>query len=1113
MVVSYCCADCDSAEFRKYNDRQGHNVVTVGQSNQSSGDLALRRHRAVALFIGLVVLLAVTFPASATTISETFNQADSTTLGPTLTWTETDGDLRTVSNHVEGTSPGILHAARAESDLASSDMFSQAEVTFRSGSLPTVVVAYAIARYSSSTPNYYGVILYTVDSGVSYKLGLRKRISLTQDIPLVWPDFDVTSSIVPGTPNTIRIEVEGTSPTITLRAYLDGGLKQTVTGETGFDGQRRAGLALYWDTTTTTNYVTLDNFQAGDLGGSGGGQANVTGQWSTLPYTMPINPIHVGVLRTGRVLIVAGSEADPIKHQEGSSKAAVWDLQSGTITVQDPLWDLFCNGMAFLPDGRALVIGGTEAYDPFYGDARATVFDPQTEKFVQVESMAHGRWYATATAMDDGRILTFSGLDETSTTNQAVELYRVAYGWGPEAVAPWTPPLYPWLHLLPNGRVFYSGYGPNSNIFDPATSTWSLNVATTAYGQLRWYGSSVLLPLLPENGYAPRVMIMGGSISDQISAPATATAEIIDLSQQTPHWQLVPPMSRPRVQMNATILPNGKVLATGGSASNEDESTASLAADLFDPVTKTWSPAGSASYARLYHSVALLLPDATVMTAGSNPSAAFANSPNRGAYQPHIEIWTPPYLFTTDASGNVVPAARPTISAAPASIGYAGSFQVQSPNAADITSVVLIRPGSPTHAFDMEQRLVGLSFSAAGSTLTVSGPPNARIVPPGYYMLFILNGQGVPSIASFVQVSATSGNQPPKGTITQPAGDVTIQAGQSVTFGGSGFDPDGAISRFAWIFPDGGPNSSTNQNPGVVTFPSAGTFVASLTVVDSLGDTDPSPPTRTVTVLAGTNQPPTANPGGPYSGTTLQAIQFDGTGSSDSDGSIASYTWTFGDGSTGTGATPTHAYATSGAYTVTLTVTDNNGASNTNSTTATALNQAPTANPGGPYSGIATQGIKFNGSGSSDLDGTITSYAWTFGDGSTGTGATPTHAYATSGVYTVALTVTDNNGASSSASTTATVQGPPNAPSNLGATVSTKRKVILTWVDNSNNETGFKIEQSTNGTTFAQIATVGANVTTYTDGGNQTGTYYFRVRAYNGAGNSAYSNTVTVQIR
>jgi hypothetical protein len=577
-------------------------------------------------------------------------------------------------------------------------------------------------------------------------------------------------------------------------------------------------------------------------------QANVTGQWTTLPYTMPINPIHVGLLRTGKVLIVAGSENEANKHLESSSKGAVWDLQAGTITVQDILWDVFCNGMAFLPDGRALIVGGTEQYDPFYGEARATVFDPATEAFVQVESMAHGRWYATATTMNDGRVLAFSGLNEGGATNKAVELYRIAFGWSPEVVAPWTPPLYPWLHLLPNGTVFYSGPGVASHIFTPSTSTWTLNVATTRYGQSRSAGTSVLLPLVPQTGYAPRVMIMGGH------DPATATAEIINLSQPTPQWRSVPSMSLPRIQMSAVLLPDGKVFASGGSVNNEDGATASRAADLFDPISETWSPAGVATYARLYHSVALLLPDATVMTAGSNPS--------RGTYEDHIEIWKPPYLFTTDGSGNPVPAARPTISAAPARVGYAASFQVQSPNATNIGSVVLVRPGSPTHAFDMEQRMVGLTFSASGTTLTVSGPPDARIAPPGYYMLFLLNSQGVPSIARFVQISPTAGNLPPTGTITQPAGDVTIQAGQSVTFAGSGSDADGAVSTFAWLFPDGAPDSSTAQNPGPVTFTTPGQYVASLTTVDSVGANDPSPPTRTITVTQA-NQPPRRIPEAP----------------------------------------------------------------------------------------------------------------------------------------------------------------------------------------------------------------------------------------------------------
>ncbi len=834
-------------------------------------------------------------------------------------------------------------------------------------------------------------------------------------------------------------------------------------------------------------------------------QANVTGQWSTLPYTMPINPIHVGLLHTGKVLVVAGSENDPNKHAAESYKAAVWNLQTGTIAVQNLTWDVFCNGMAFLPDGRALIVGGTTRYDPFWGASKATIFDPVTEKFIQVESMAHGRWYATATTMSDGRILTFSGLDRLGATNSTVEVYKVAQGWSAERLAPWTPPLYPWLHLLPNGTVFSSGSNRESYVYNPSTSSWTQPpVAVTSSGLDRSNGASVLLALLPPE-YKPRVMIMGGG------NPGTPTAEIIDLSQPTPQWRLLPPMSRPRVYLSTVLLPNGKVLASGGSTVT--------AADLFDPdrvdpvsgKPGTWSSAGTAAYGRFYHSVGLLLPDATVVTAGSNP--------NRWTWENRIEVWKPPYLFTTDTSGNVVPAARPTIGTvcgaggctapAPARIGYAGSFQVQSPNAADIGSVVLMRPGSPTHAFDMEQRLVGLNFSVAGTTLTVYPPPNANIAPPGYYMLFLLNRGGVPSIARFVHVSSTPTNTPPEGTIVAPLTDQTIIAGQTINFAGSASES----ASFSWLFPDGTPASSTLTNPGPVKFTTPGTFIASLTTVDALGYNDPSPPTRTITVSV--NQPPTASPGGTYSGTAKLPIQFNGGGSSDPNGTstITSYQWSFGDGTTGNGVSPTHTYASAGGYTVALTVTDNGGASSSASTTATvAANQPPTAKPGGPYSGTTQLPIQFNGGGSSDPNGTstIASYQWTFGDGTTGNGVSPTHAYAIAGIYPVALKVTDHAGATSSASTTATVAAPaaPSlAPSNLSWTVS-KSRVRLSWTDNSNNESGFRIELSTNGLNFSQVATNGADDTTYSRSIASNTSYWFRVRAYNGAGTSSYSNTV-----
>jgi hypothetical protein len=241
--------------------------------------------------------------------------------------------------------------------------------------------------------------------------------------------------------------------------------------------------------------------------------------------------------------------------------------------------------------------------------------------------MAHGRWYPTVTTLGDGRVMTFSGLSETGSTNTAVEIYTPGTGWSQEFAAGWTPPLYPRMHLMTDGRVFYSGSGTGSRIFNRSTNTWSGVVATTNYANTRTYGTSVLLPLTPANGYTPRVMIFGGG------NPATATTEIINLSASPLQWTFGPSMSQARIEMNATILPNGKVLAMGGSVNDEDAATASRNADLYDPATNTFSSAGVNAFPRLYHSGSLLLPDATVALVGGNPS--------RGSYEQHIEIYSP----------------------------------------------------------------------------------------------------------------------------------------------------------------------------------------------------------------------------------------------------------------------------------------------------------------------------------------------------------------------------------------------------------------------------------------------------------------------------------------
>jgi len=335
--------------------------------------------------------------------------------------------------------------------------------------------------------------------------------------------------------------------------------------------------------------------------------------------------------------------------------------------------------------------------------------------------------------LGNGSVLVYSGLNDTnSAVNTTVQIGKDT-GWAPAGTSFPGVPLYPREHLLPDGKVFESGANQDSQMYDPATHTFT-RVARTKFNHNRDYGTSVLLPLTPANRFKPTVMILGGS-----SPNATNTTELIDLSAASPQWVDGPPMAKARIQLNATLLPNGKVLVSGGSEVDEQGGTAVKEAQLYDPQSNSFSSAGFMEFPRLYHSNALLLPDARVAALGGNPL--------RKVYQPEIEIYSPAYLFNSDGSL----ARRPTIAGVTAP-SYGGRFIVKTPDARDIKSVVLIRAGAVTHAFDMDQRLVELSFTAQAGELVATAPANGNLAPPGYYLLFILSSKGVPSEARFVQL-------------------------------------------------------------------------------------------------------------------------------------------------------------------------------------------------------------------------------------------------------------------------------------------------------------------------------------------------------------------------
>jgi hypothetical protein len=450
--------------------------------------------------------------------------------------------------------------------------------------------------------------------------------------------------------------------------------------------------------------------------GAATAQADVTGQWTKV-QNLPQPPVHNVLLPNGKVLIWGRDNVERL-----------WDPITQAVTIAPHVgYDLFCAGHAQLADGRVLIAGGHIA--DFVGLARTSIYNPATNNWTPVPDMNAGRWYPTVTTLPNGDALVVSGqIDMAIGVNPLPQVYQAATNtWRDLTGAQLDQGLYPMMFVTPGGKVIDAGPTHVTRMLDTAgTGEW-LWVGFRNY-QWKDYGSAVM--------YADgKIMLVGGA------DPPTATAEVIDTNVAAPAWRTVPSMKFARRHLNTTSLPDGTVLATGGTSGpgHNNAATPVFAAELWNPATETWTTLASASVPRLYHSSALLLPDGRVMT-------------NGGDGYTDMEIFSPPYLFKGP---------RPTMGAVPASIGYGQRFTVQSPEAADIRKVTLIRLGSPTHAMDMNQRLNVLQFTRGSGTLDITTPANANLAPPGHYMLFIVNGTGVPSMASIVQVSGTATPPPP----------------------------------------------------------------------------------------------------------------------------------------------------------------------------------------------------------------------------------------------------------------------------------------------------------------------------------------------------------------
>jgi len=467
----------------------------------------------------------------------------------------------------------------------------------------------------------------------------------------------------------------------------------------------------------------------------------VVGQWSSV-ITLPIVAIHMHMLPNGKVLIWQDDNNANYNTNGtrlgGSTVAYVWDVDAGTTTqVNNTSVNEFCSGHAFLPDGRLLIAGGHAGSD---GDGinDAFIFNSSNNTWTQTNlPMSAGRWYPSAVTLGNGEIVVLSGADPGGGTNTP-EVWQTNSGGGWRSLTNATLGLnlYPYLHLAPNGKVFVAGTETTTRYLD-TSGTGSWTTVATRVGNDRDYGSSVMYDV-------GKVLIMGGG-----SNPVQSSAEIIDLNQATPAWSAVGSMANARRQMNATILPDGKVLVTGGTNNASNEAAGAIyAAEMWNPGTGNFSTMASAQTPRLYHSTAILLPDGRVISAGGGrPGTEYKNA----------EIYSPPYLFT--AGGGA--ATRPTIdSHLSKSVRPGQTIFVTTPDAANISDVTLIALSSVTHTRNMNQRFNRLSFTQGMGGLNVTLPSSSNSCPPGIYMLFILNSNGVPSVAQFINVNSSNALPP-----------------------------------------------------------------------------------------------------------------------------------------------------------------------------------------------------------------------------------------------------------------------------------------------------------------------------------------------------------------
>lgn len=654
----------------------------------------------------------------------------------------------------------------------------------------------------------------------------------------------------------------------------------------------------------TTRALTRGQAWAAAAAVTGGPQD--VGQWGPV-VDWPVVAINAALLSNGKVLAYdsIGDHATETYPIQDHTRATIWDPMTGTQTPVDVNtgYNIFCSGFAHLIDGRIFIAGGNKDQQ-LNGIPQTHIFDPATDIWTLGPTMLGGRWYPTVTPLSNGEMLITSGRVDTPEVRTLDGNLRALTS------ASLSLPLYPWMDVAPSGQTFYSGPDQTLRSLDTAgTGTWQ--TLGTRDSINRDYGGHAIYDI-------GKMLVAGGG-------PSTKDARVIDFNGATPQVTATSPMANGRRQFNLTVLADGSVLATGGNSSGAslvDLSAGVYPAEQWNPATGQWKTLAAMQITRQYHSTALLLPDGRVLSAGGG---ICGTCDTVGYLAKNAEIFSPPYLFQSD--GTLAP--RPTIDAAPSTTNYGAQMQIATGNPAAISKVALVRLGAVTHSDNMEQRYIPLSFTAGATTLTATAPANANIAPPGYYMLFIIDANGVPSVASMVSVQAA--NALPSVTLSQPTNGQAFTAPATVNLAATASDTDGTVAKVEFF---NGTTKLGEDTTAPYTFSwsgvGAGSYTLSARATDNAGGTSTSAPS-TITVSA-TNAPPAVSITSPADGAVFAwkpTISITAT-ASDPDGSVTKVE--FLDGATVIGQDTSAPYSLTwrnvpqGSHVLTVRATDNAGA-------------------------------------------------------------------------------------------------------------------------------------------------------------------------------------------